>query len=400
MRVLFVFLSVVFFSTPFFLLGQNEFGTNSQIIESKWGKNGDITSASNFIGTVNDSPLIFKTNNYERLRISANGKVGIGTANPLRAFEVNGDVGINGSLYFTNLDSLSFVGQQNSGTILMVNNNKVTKTSIDDLRKMMYFPPFPDPPLSICDLSGHPLQQDPAWFNAPYKLYTMCPDINVGIGTNSPEYTLDVRGSSNISGTAYLNRLKVGKKDVGSSLITGYWSGTPSTNFNLIDLGYYNAQNQNGTSVLKLRTDGLLSLNGTLNVERKTNEQFFVLKNSQTNNNVFLADAKGNFRINNGNRDVFYVESSTETVRARKVVVDANNWPDYMFNDDYNLLPLSKLKDYISENGKLPNIPSAEEVETNGLDIGETNRLLVEKVEELTLYILQLEDRINKLEKN
>lgn len=65
MRVLFVFLSVVFFSTPFFLLGQNEFGTNSQIIESKWGKNGDSTSASNFIGTVNDSPLIFKTKKFQ-----------------------------------------------------------------------------------------------------------------------------------------------------------------------------------------------------------------------------------------------------------------------------------------------------------------------------------------------
>lgn len=393
------FLLILLF-VPFISFGQNEFGTNSQIIESKWGKSGDSTSANNFIGTVNNSPLIFRTNNYERFRVSEDGRIGMGTINPLRTLEVNGDVGIDGSLYLTNLDSLSFLGQQSIGTILMINNDKVTKTSIDALRKMMYFPPLPEPPFTVCDLAGHPLQQDPAWFSSPYKLYTMCPDINVGIGTNSPEYTLDVKGSSNISGTSHAYRLKVGKKDVASSLITGYWSGTPSTNFNLIDLGHYNAQNQNGTSIFRLRSDGQLLLNGILNVERKTNEQFFVLKNSQTNNDIFLADAKGNFRINNGNRDVFYVEASTETVKARKVVVDENNWPDYVFDDDYNLLPLSKLKEYISINGRLPNLPSAEEVEDKGLDVGEANRLLVEKVEELTLYILQLEDRINKLEES
>lgn len=164
-----IFFSFFFFA-PFFLLGQNEFGTNSQIIESKWGKSGDSTSANNFIGTVNNSPLIFKTNNEERLRISENGKIGVGIANPIRTFEVNGDVGINGSLYLTNLDSSGLFGQQNSGTFLMVNNNKVIKTSIETLRNIVYSPPSPEPPLTACDLAGYPIQQNPAWYNAPFKL--------------------------------------------------------------------------------------------------------------------------------------------------------------------------------------------------------------------------------------
>lgn len=97
------------------------------------------------------------------------------------------------------------------------------------------------------------------------------------------------------------------------------------------------------------------------------------------------------------NKSNFKVFGSGE-VYARKYVATLNNFPDYVFMKDYNLLPLPQLKEYISTNGKLPNLPSADEVEKKGLDIGEMNRLLVEKVEELTLYIIQLEDRINKLE--
>lgn len=85
-------------------------------------------------------------------------------------------------------------------------------------------------------------------------------------------------------------------------------------------------------------------------------------------------------------------------VYARKYVATINNFPDYVFAKEYNLLPIRELKDYISNNGKLPNFPSTTEVEEKGLDIGEINRLLVEKVEELTLYIIQLEERVNKLE--
>lgn len=102
---------------------------------------------------------------------------------------------------------------------------------------------------------------------------------------------------------------------------------------------------------------------------------------------------------NLSNKVNFKVFGSGE-VYARKYVATINNFPDYVFKKDYKLLPLNQLRNYISANGKLPNLPSAVEVEENGLDMGETNRLLVEKVEELTLYILQLEDRINKLEKD
>lgn len=86
-------------------------------------------------------------------------------------------------------------------------------------------------------------------------------------------------------------------------------------------------------------------------------------------------------------------------LRAREVKVDLASIPDYVFADDYNLLPLKKLKEYITKHNHLPNIKSEKEFAVEGTyPLGEMNVKLLEKVEELTLYILQLEERIAKIE--
>jgi hypothetical protein len=64
-------------------------------------------------------------------------------------------------------------------------------------------------------------------------------------------------------------------------------------------------------------------------------------------------------------------------------------WPDYVFAEDYNLQSLDEVASYIEQNKRLPEMPSAAEVAENGVNIGEINALLLKKVEELTLYILQ-----------
>ena len=81
-------------------------------------------------------------------------------------------------------------------------------------------------------------------------------------------------------------------------------------------------------------------------------------------------------------------------VRAREVRVDQDTWPDYVFKEDYDLPTLDEIQEHIQKYGHLPNIPSAEEVRTNGVELGEMNRLLLEKIEELTLHIIQLKKEI------
>jgi hypothetical protein len=99
----------------------------------------------------------------------------------------------------------------------------------------------------------------------------------------------------------------------------------------------------------------------------------------------------------NGN-DVNFAVKPTGEVYARKYVTTLNPFPDYVFESDYKLLSFDELRSYINENKHLPNVPSAKVIEANGADLGEMNRIMVEKVEELTLYILQLEARLKKLE--
>ncbi|MEX0274647.1 MAG: hypothetical protein AB3N16_09740 [Flavobacteriaceae bacterium] len=86
-------------------------------------------------------------------------------------------------------------------------------------------------------------------------------------------------------------------------------------------------------------------------------------------------------------------------IRAKRVKVETTNWPDYVFTKAHHLPTLEEVRQHIAEKGHLPNIPPATEVEANGLDLGEMDRLLLEKIEELTLYILELEAKVQKLQK-
>jgi len=73
------------------------------------------------------------------------------------------------------------------------------------------------------------------------------------------------------------------------------------------------------------------------------------------------------------------------------------NWPDYVFNKNYKLPGLHEVEDFINKYQHLPGIPSAKDLEKNGLNIGEMQKMQMEKIEELTLYIIELKKEIEKL---
>jgi len=86
------------------------------------------------------------------------------------------------------------------------------------------------------------------------------------------------------------------------------------------------------------------------------------------------------------------------TIRSKEVLVESTPWPDYVFTDTYKLNSLSEVSTFISENGHLPNIPTAKEVKENGIKLGEMNAKLLEKIEELTLYLIEQTNRIDALQ--
>jgi len=88
-------------------------------------------------------------------------------------------------------------------------------------------------------------------------------------------------------------------------------------------------------------------------------------------------------------------------VHAKEVKVDLNiSGPDYVFEKDYPLTSLEDIKNYIDQNKHLPEVPSAKEMEKNGIQLGEMNMLLLKKIEELTLYMIELKREVQELKEN
>ncbi|UOY07782.1 hypothetical protein L0P88_04330 [Muricauda sp. SCSIO 64092] len=84
-------------------------------------------------------------------------------------------------------------------------------------------------------------------------------------------------------------------------------------------------------------------------------------------------------------------------IRAKEIKVETG-WPDFVFYDDYQLPTLDEVENHIQENGHLKDIPTAREVEENGIFLGEMDSKLLQKIEELTLYTIQQEKKIKELE--
>lgn len=96
------------------------------------------------------------------------------------------------------------------------------------------------------------------------------------------------------------------------------------------------------------------------------------------------------------NQDVFRVYGDGKVFATEVNVLLASNFPDYVFKSDYKLMPLAEVGSYIKSNGHLPNVPAAAEVEKEGLNVGQMTTVLVEKVEELTLYLLEQQTLIKQ----
>ncbi len=115
-----------------------------------------------------------------------------------------------------------------------------------------------------------------------------------------------------------------------------------------------------------------------------------------TGTTTFQVKTDGSMYIHNGAQKTLQL-TSTGMLQARKVKVDTDTWPDYVFTPEYTLMPIKELEVYINENGHLPNVPSQEEVISEGIDLGQMNIILMEKVEELSIYMIQMQKEIDLL---
>ena len=109
---------------------------------------------------------------------------------------------------------------------------------------------------------------------------------------------------------------------------------------------------------------------------------------------MIVAD-NGNVGI--GTANPTYKLSVNGNIRSKEVVVETG-WADYVFDKKYKLKSLEQVEDFIDQNKHLSGLPSAQEIEKNGLQLGDTQKKMMEKIEELTLYVIELNKHIKELE--
>jgi len=325
-----------------------------------WDINGNNADSTHFIGTTNQTALKFKSSNIERLRITEDGKVGIGTPNPSRELEVLGNTELRGDLFLPMLDEVTSL---NSEEILFLDeNNKVIRADKNLLKSLVY--ELPSELISLCDLDGQPFQQSPTWSNDPFKIFSLCPDVNIGIGTFNPQKLLDVNG------VAQTKSLIVGRESSNFSLISGFRGGI--ANQTVLSLGIKNTQPQLEHEAFNLKSGGELSLNYKQLSHYSTGQ---ILTINSEADNVFKINDEGNVEINYlGSNQALTIRSNSENrkilqlendglLRARRIKVDLDNWADFVFEENYQLMPLQELKEFVDINKHLPNVPSEKEIQ-------------------------------------
>ncbi|GAA4276429.1 tail fiber protein [Aquimarina mytili] len=292
------------------------------------------------------------TNDGNNLYYNGSGNVGIGTINPSSILELK--KGSQGLRFLT--------GENTSGYTLDigVNDDGVNFSNNSTIR-------------------GYNFK------NASGTLFKIASNGNVGIGETNPSSKLHVyKGAS--GGTSHgFSDITVEDSDNGMISIL-----TPSNKY-----GYYGFADQDDDYVAGMQ------------YEHATNLMRFRV-NNHTSDVVINAD--GNVGIGTATPDSKLAVNGK--IHAKEVKVDLVGWPDYVFTEEYNLPTLKEVETHIKEKGHLQNIPSAKEVEENGALLGEMNKKLLEKIEELTLYTIAqdkqlkqqqeinkiLEARLNKLE--
>jgi len=116
------------------------------------------------------------------------------------------------------------------------------------------------------------------------------------------------------------------------------------------------------------------------------------------NENMKVMSIRADNNVNFGNPDYSTNLFVNGEITANQVRVNTSFWWDKVLKPDYELMPLTELQTFITQNSHLPDIPKEIEVLEQGIDLGEMNGLLLKKIEELTLYLLEQDRKINTLQ--
>lgn len=201
---------------------------------------------------------------------------------------------------------------------------------------------------------------------------------NVGVGTNTPFSKLSIDGSVTLNGS--LNNTMSRPAVLPGTLANGEIRSHSGAG-NLYDDGFLRVSAGGGTTPgIKSYIDlsgysTVPDMNGNIVFGTSGTERMRIDRNGYVGIGTISPDSK--LAVNG-------------TIHSKEVKVDILGWPDYVFKKEYDLPTLEEVEKHIVEKGHLENIPSADEVLTNGIHLGEMNAKLLQKIEELTLYMIEM----------
>ncbi|WP_143307492.1 hypothetical protein [Chitinophaga vietnamensis] len=314
------------------------------------------------------------------------GKIGIGTDSPTAQLDVRGDFSL-GVLSSTGGQAYS-IGFTRSGA-------------------------------QLYGTAGTGLQMGGSISNADL---TILPNGNIGVGITSPGARLHI--VNNVQqiqlGTGTCTSgysLMVGANDDGVNFSNN--SNARGFNFSNINGNLFNVSAAGNmglgktASDLKLDVNGVFRSNGMvglfgpgtaaelstttkrgLYVDNGTNTAWDLLTLQNGSGTLMKINGAGNVSIGTNNSRGYKL-AVEGTVGARRVKVSQENWADYVFHPDYKFPTIEEMEQYVVKEHHLPGVPSAEEVKNNGIDLGDMNKVLLQKIEELSLYIILLKKQLD-----
>ncbi len=367
---------------------------------AQWNLTGNAgtTPGTNFLGTTDNQPLVFKINNDEKVKLSANGRLVFFNSNA-QTWANNLYIGGGNEVPSNNAGGTNYanvsvgLGSMSSNTTGYANTalgfNTLTNSTTGNVNTA----------IGINSMQ-----------------YAVTANGNVAVGANSlggnvsGEFNTAV-GYQTLRGWGGTSSVPlIGNTAVGTTALLRLTNGNNNTVLgyngflntltasNNISVGYNNATNANnatgniyiGNNILPYASQPVNELNIG---------NWIVGNNGTIGIGAFTNQLPADGIAADGEKYKLFVKDGIKTEKVKVDIAANNGWADYVFEKDYKLMPLENVAKFINANGHLPEVPTTEEAIKNGIELKEMNILLLKKIEELTLYTIQQQQRIEALEK-
>ncbi|ELR68654.1 hypothetical protein C900_00165 [Fulvivirga imtechensis AK7] len=236
------------------------------------------------------------------------------------------------------------------------------------------------------------------YYDAQLHLHTSNSLVGMFVGSHDAKYGVISQG-----GHYYNSGKFTAKVDQVSGMIQSYGNIYFFSNSGLTDGSTFTPSSRltisnNGNVGIGRTGDARLDIRGEGN---SYSYEHFIVRD-QYNNKDFIIRGDGSVEIGydidvpNG----YKLGVGGKAIMEEVVVQLRGSWPDYVFKENYSLTPLSDLRKYLEQNKHLPGIPNAKTVEEEGIEVGTMSAKLLEKIEELTLYVIDLDREVQMLKEN